>query len=622
MPHDDRVRSERMHNERTERTVDEIRPVPTDELRADGAGPDGDEFRAVIETLSRAGARARADLGAATVSPAFAAALRARLLAGYGSATPVRHGEPAPAGGAGSTRAARPERAAVEPRPIVPARGFVRPRWTAGRWRWLPLAAAAALVVGLVAGIRPVSPDEEYRAAEVAGAELIRAGTARPLLSSDVLRVGDTVAVAPAGHATLELGPVIVRLAGGAAVRIVGLEAGRVAIEQTAGRVYHRVVGSVAYAVQTGPLTWTADGTAFDLAWTTGGAGDSAVRLLAVEHAVEVDGPGLEIRIDEGRLATVTLGSLATTVRSAGPADLVDPWLVANARLDDALGFGLGILGDLGELAHGSPSPTPVATPDEHPEASGESEPSPEPSAEPSHGASPTPAPTEAPTPKPTATPKPTPKPTATPAPQFGMSVTGCDGGVVIAWSKYTEGAFNHYSTYRSTSSFGVPDRYPPEWPIEYLDATYTTDKAKTSAADTTGEPGRTYYYRALVFDAADRVIAASGLASAKAGPVRDLGGIGVVPADAGTRVSWTPYPGSSACFTTYVVVWSASSTEPSYFGSHDGLVGVATKSASSTVLADLHSGSTYWIRVQVIRATALGAFLVAESAVAEYSVP
>ncbi len=633
MLREDRSRSERT---RKERTAGGSRPgsPATYQFGADDAGLAGNdlgigEFRAIVDALSRAGARARSEAGETAAATAFAAILRERLLAGYGSSRSSPDGELPWGRGAEPTAGGRPARPPDETRPVAMVRGVVRPRFGAGRRRWLPLAAAAALLVGLAAAIRPVLPGDDARAADVAEADLVRDGVARPLLPGDGLRVGDTVSVAASGHATLELGPVIARLAGGASVRILMLEADRVAVEQVAGRVYHRVAGPIAYAVQTGSVTWTADGTAFDLTWADGGA-NPVVRLLAVEHAVEAEGLGLVLRVDEGRLASVALGSLAATVRSAGPSELVDPWLVANARLDVALGFDVGILAKLGELAHASPAPTPAITPEESPASSPTAEPSLEASAEPSHETSPTPGPTEAPTPKPTEapTPKPTPKPTATPkpsatpAPGIEISLAGCEGGVVIAWSKYTGDAFNHYSTYRSASPFGVPDRYPPASPIEYLDATYTTDKTKTSAADTTGEIGRTYYYRALVFDAADRVIAASDLGSATAAPVRNLGSIEVGPADAGTRVAWTSYPGSSACFTKYVIAWSASSTEPSYFGGHDGVVGVATKSTSSTVLADLHPGSTYWLRVQVIRATALGAFLVAESAVAEYTVP
>lgn len=603
---------------------------------AGGASPAGvaaetRELATVADVLARAGSVARDQTGGTEPAPAFAAVLRARLLAGYGAgrgtaalpagASPADRADGSAAAGApidtGVTQLRRASRLATRSRFGPPV-------------RWLSLAAAAVLVVGLVAAwTRQTVPSPTYHAADVGAATLVRDGVTEPLAAGTELQIGDEIRVAPDGRATLALGSVIARLAGGTMVRIVALDASAIRIEQLAGRAYHRIAGPVAYRVDTGPVSWTADGTAFDLSREASGRG-AVVRLLAVEHDVAVEGPALALRVAEGQVATVGLDDGASSLEPAVLGDLADPWLLANARIDRALGLGLGVLADLDELAHASPSPTAEPSPDESAEpsheASHEPAPSVEPTEEPSHEPSPPPEPTASA--KPTATPKPTPaptatpKPTATPTPGIAMTLTSCNGGVVIEWTKYTGANFNHYSTYRSTSPFAVPERYPPDWPVEYLHDTYTTDPRQASAADTTGDVGRTYYYRALVFDAADRVIAASDLGTAKASPIGDLGALAVGPADGGTQVSWTAFSGSTACFTKYIVVWSASSSEPSYFGDHDGMVGVGTKSTTSTVLSDLHPGTTYWFRVQVLRATVLGTFRVAESEVAEYTVP
>jgi hypothetical protein len=242
----------------------------------------------------------------------------------------------------------------------------------------------------------------------------------------------------------------------------------------------------------------------------------------------------------------------------------------------------------------------------------------------------PTVAPTPKPTPKPTAkpTPEPTPKPTPAPTPvplaMLSLATTGCPGGVVLDWSAYEAGgAFDHYLTLRNTSE-SIPKAYPPQGGAVDPGGTYTTDPFKTSAVDAELSAGVTYYYRTMAFNADDGVIGASPVVSAVASPVGSLGSLSVGAVAEGTKMAWTAYAGSEACFTYYKVVYSEENPSPSYLGGDPYLAALGDPSTSQYVAGSeaLVSGHTYYLRVQVIRATDLGGFLVAQTDVATYTVP
>jgi hypothetical protein len=99
------------------------------------------------------------------------------------------------------------------------------------------------------------------------------------------------------------------------------------------------------------------------------------------------------------------------------------------------------------------------------------------------------------------------------------------------------------------------------------------------------------------------------------------MGALQVGPVAEGTKVKWTPFGGSAACFTYYKVVWSLDNPQPSYLAG-DPAVAVGDQSSNSAVLDALESGKTYYLRVQVLRATDLGSFVVAQSDVFTYPVP
>ncbi|MDH4335222.1 MAG: hypothetical protein OEW24_08215, partial [Chloroflexota bacterium] len=243
----------------------------------------------------------------------------------------------------------------------------------------------------------------------------------------------------------------------------------------------------------------------------------------------------------------------------------------------------------------------------------------------------PTPSATAVPTPVSTVkpTPKPTPKPDPTPVPtpvvgSLSLWPTTCNGGVVLNWSMYAgAGAFNHYTTLRSTSP-EIPAAYPPSGGAVDPGTTYAGYAEKTSAYDIGVDPGVTYYYRTMAFNADDGVIAVSSVASAMGKPVKALGGLAVGPGVEGTQLSWTPYGGSADCFTYYKLAYSETNPFPAYLEGDPYLAAIGDQGAGSYLdsPAQLISGHTYYLRVQAIRSTAAGSFLVAETDVATYLVP
>lgn len=599
--------------------------------------PEDRELALLDATLTTAGSSARhAD---EAPSAAFAAALRERLLAGLPAGEDLL---PAGAGLLAATSSvaapANPERAAT-PRPVAARTSWQLPSLVPS-WRTAAVAMAAVLVVALlgVGALRlvPVAPEASVVAA--AGTTLLRDGGGMPLASGAALRSGDEIRVAVDGSATLAIGSGETRLAGGAELRIVALERGRVTLEQLAGRVWHRVAvpDGTSYRVLTGQVGWIALGTAFDLDRQSGAQAGDVVRAIGIEHSVRVEGPDLSAVVDAGREATIVLepGAAAPdmAIAAVDQTTLEDPWLLANARRDAALGFDPGVLVAL------EPSPEPSSDASAVPSAppSAPASPSLVPSTAPSIAptAPPTPAAPPSATPKPSAKPTPTPsvkpsptpipKPSPTPAPAIGslsLSLAACHGGTVLDWSAWKGDGFDHYTVFRSTGSFAVPKRYPPVAPVVALDGTYTTDPATTSSHDAGLAAGATYFYRALAFDADDRVLASSPLKSAVAKGIKALGTLGATVEGGAVTVDWTSYGGPGSCFSYYKVVWSSSTKTPSYLGDHDGAIPTGEQADASLTIDGFGSGA-YWFRVQAIRVTELGKFVVAQTSVAKVLVP
>lgn len=564
------------------------------------------ELELAAERMRRAHARDGRD----RPSSAFGGSLRARLLAE--AAVPVA---PVLAAPHAETYDRAPShvasRVARRTPTVLPA-----PRWS--------ILAVAAVLVASVLGLnveRFFPAPAPSRVSESVGATLHRGGTTIALAQGTELRAGDVVAVGAGGRATLALGGSAVRLAEGSAVRLDAL-AGGIAMEQLAGRAWHRVdvAPGQTYAVTTGTLRWTALGTAFDVAWQADGR---RVRILTVEHAVALAGPGLELRVPEGRAAIVDAHGDAADVAvdGVGSVETRDPWLVANARLDAADGHGVGWLTTALADPTTRPSPRPAATP-----APGTLEPTAAPSTEPSFEPPPTeaigtPGPTPAATPRPTArpTPKPTPKPTVAPTPtaspglaSLSLDAVACHGAVLLSWTGDPGPAFHHWTALRAGSSFAVPASYPPPDGISALDGSYSKNPAASRFADTSLAAGATAWYRAVGWSADDRSVAASAAVSVTGKSVASLGPTGATPKQGGAQLTWAAYGGPGACFTYYKISWSATSEDPSYLGDNDGSTAVSGQGETAAAVA-LPAG-THWIRVEAILATDFGKAVVGRS--------
>ena len=209
----------------------------------------------------------------------------------------------------------------------------------------------------------------------------------------------------------------------------------------------------------------------------------------------------------------------------------------------------------------------------------------------------------------------------------MSLSLKSCEGGVVLVWSKVTSDSFNHYRTLRSSSS-EIPLAYPPQAGAVAIDSTYTTDPNTTDAFDTGADVGAPVYYRAMAFNAENGVIAASPVSAAvvpKA--VLGLGGLAISqPGGPGTatQFDWSAYGGLSACFSYYKLVGSTTNPEPSYLGEGglDVAIPISLQSASSATFdSTAIPAGTYWFRLQAIRATSLGKFIVAETTVQQFTI-
>lgn len=323
------------------------------------------------------------------------------------------------------------------------------------------------------------------------------------------------------------------------------------------------------------------------------------------------------------RLAPILAGALlSVAVGAAAGAALIASRPSPTPEPRPAPRVIVGVPGG-GLLATPTPTPTPSPSPSPTPSATPSPTPTPTPTLSPSPTATPTPTPTPKPTPVPT--PTPTPAPTPKPAPAvapMSLVLTGCNGGVVIEWSKVTHATFNRYITLRSGSA-DIPAVYPPQGGAVELPATKSKNADGTSAADTSATPGGAFY-RTLALDAAGQVIGASAVGSSAAAPVQGLGALTAMPAaePGKTKFAWATYAGSSACFTWYKLTWSETNPAPSYPGGDPYWAAVSDQAAGSVVVDGPISGKTYHVRVQAIRATSVGVFVVAETDVLTYTAP
>ena len=575
------------------------------------------ELAALSAELAVAGSRARA-ASAATAAPGsdFAAALRERLVGQLPQ--PASTG---PATGARDATIAVPGVPQVHPVRSSLFDQLAAPRWTA-------LTAAAVIVfaaIGLTTDrVVPVPPQAHVAAAS--SASIRHAGSERAAAPGATIGAGDTVAVAAGGEAILVIGGSEARLDGGATVELDRLDSGGIELIQLTGHAYHRVdvPSGASYIVRTASITWTAQGTAFDVDREVVDGGEQ-VTVLAVQHAVAMAGPDLTGSVLEGRRAVVRLGGELPDVAigDADAASLHDPWLIANARRDLDEGRPLGILAGL-DLGAPSASPSPLDAPsdvagpsdDAHPTASAPA-PSPDATPRPTSKPAATPEPTLRPTPPPT--PKPTPRPDPTPG-ALGLTVLACDGGVVLTRAVYGGDGFAKAVVLRSASET-IAAAWPPSGGSTTVATASTTNAEKTDGFQATADGG-TSFYRALILGASNQVLAASSVRSVTTHAAEALGELSASADAGGVTLGWTPFGGPGDCFTTYKAVWSETNPSPSYLGEHDGAVAVGGEATSGAHVDGFTSGQTYHLRIQAIRITSLGAFVVAQTGVTDVTMP
>ncbi len=233
---------------------------------------------------------------------------------------------------------------------------------------------------------------------------------------------------------------------------------------------------------------------------------------------------------------------------------------------------------------------------------------------------------TATPSPSPTATAaaSSTPAPTPTSSPVGGLEeldlqATGCPGGVVLEWSSTLDPAFHHYTALRSPDS-EIDPAWPPIAPAVDWGDTYVTDPFITSGVDASIIPTDTIWnYRVMAYDAANRPLAASVVRRAKLDDVIELGEIEIGPGatEGSTRLDWRLFGGLGRCFSSYRVLVGTGGGSPS-----NALTSIGDQDASELETHGLHSGVTYTIRVDALRTTTLGGFVVARTETVTYTVP
>jgi hypothetical protein len=234
-----------------------------------------------------------------------------------------------------------------------------------------------------------------------------------------------------------------------------------------------------------------------------------------------------------------------------------------------------------------------------------------------------TPRPTPLPTVRPSLSADPTPTAIpATPAPtpdpmSLDLEAISCNGGVVLDWSASTNPEFHHYSALRSPER-DIARNYPPVAPAVDWGDSYTTDRFVTTAVDASILPSDTvWYYRVMAYDVRGRAIAASPVRDARLQDKADLGtlGVGAGP-DGVTRMTWTAYQGEERCFSAYRILAGPNGATP------DTLTVVSDQAASSLETDALRAGATYQLRVQAVRSTTLGSFILGETDSVMFTVP
>jgi hypothetical protein len=197
------------------------------------------------------------------------------------------------------------------------------------------------------------------------------------------------------------------------------------------------------------------------------------------------------------------------------------------------------------------------------------------------------------------------------------LQATGCPGGVVLHWTSSGHPDFHHYIALRSPE-FEIETAYPPIAPAVDWGDTYATDRFVTSAVDDSILPSETtWYYRVMAYDVEGTVLAASPVRGGRISSVDLLGTVSAAPTGGGqTRLTWAPYRGLSACFTTYRVMYGTGGTAST-------LLATVSAQAQAELLTDaLAAGRTYTVRVDAVRVTTLGTFVTGRTETTTITMP
>jgi hypothetical protein len=211
------------------------------------------------------------------------------------------------------------------------------------------------------------------------------------------------------------------------------------------------------------------------------------------------------------------------------------------------------------------------------------------------------------------ATPEPTPDPAA-----LDLRLTGCNGGVVLQWSPSRDPDFSFYIGLRSPERRIAP-QYPPIAPAVDWGDLYATDPFVTSGYDATVIPSTTvWHYRVMAYDVAGAVVGSTPVRSARIHPRVDLGPLGVGPAEGAgrTRLTWKRFNGLDGCFSSYRVLYGTGGFASTV------LTTISEPGRTELETGALHPGTWYTLRVQAVRTTTLGHFVVGETEPVGYLVP
>lgn len=199
------------------------------------------------------------------------------------------------------------------------------------------------------------------------------------------------------------------------------------------------------------------------------------------------------------------------------------------------------------------------------------------------------------------------------------LEVIGCPGGVALDWSPAHHAAFHHYTALRSLEP-DVATAYPPIAPAVDWGRSYGTDRFVTTAVDASLIPSEaSFYYRVMAYDADNGPVAASPVVRSRPLEVIDLGPLAVEEGgdDGASRIGWQPFEGLAGCFSAYRVLIGPEGSAPS-----STLTVISDQTMTGVETLGLHAGESYAIRIDAVRTTTLGSFVVARSETASYTPP